>query len=207
MVCVTGKRRARWKGKQNNNVWLGKWTQTLKLRKISKKRKRQSGVHHQPASSADSSLNAGGSPAGRLGLSTPGCAKCTHIPTGVAGGGCGDQGAEPRRGRSSCLAACTTTLALALGAPLPAEVGRERQASAVQRGAESKGVPVVFRAALLPAETSSSPVCGFIGGMEKKSNSKIQPKRAHQERKNLPIFTLSRLLNNTRLLIWLLSLH
>lgn len=43
--------------------------------------------------------------------------------------------------------------------------------------------------------------------IKNKTNSKIQPKKACRERKNLPIFTLSRLLSNTRLLIWLLSLH
>lgn len=46
----------------------------------------------------------------------------------------------------------------------------------------------------------------LVGG-EENPNSKIKPRRAHQETKNLPIFTLSRLSNNTRLLIWLLSLH
>lgn len=84
----------------------------------------------------------------------------------------------------------------------------------VEQIAGWKSRSVIFTATPLSAKTTSDAGHGFIGGRGKntkkpqqKQTSKIQPKKACQERKNLPIFTLSRLLSNTRLLIWLLSLH
>lgn len=113
---------------------------------------------------------------------------------GWAGGGAGAGGGGGSGG--CCLLAPVLPSA---SAPLPAETGCGRRGE--------RGRLHASHICGSPSWSRLRPSPWLYWWEGKENNSKIQPRRAHQERKNLPIFTLSRLLNNTRLLIWLLSLH